>query len=63
MSITASTPRRFALGTAPAEIVKNAKAYASAGVETLIISANTSEPREAQSTLEMIAREVVPAVR
>src|SRR5439155_10226046 len=29
MSITASTPRRYALGTEPAEIVRNAKAYAS----------------------------------
>ena len=63
MSITASTPRRFALGTEPAEIVKNAKAYANVGVDTLIVSANTSDPREAQSALQMIAREVLPAVR
>jgi len=28
----------------------------------LIISATTSEPREARSSLEMIAREVAPAL-
>jgi alkanesulfonate monooxygenase SsuD/methylene tetrahydromethanopterin reductase-like flavin-dependent oxidoreductase (luciferase family) len=63
MSITASTPRRYALGTEPAEIVRNAKAFASLGVETLIISANTSDPREARSALDMVAREVLPGNR
>ena len=63
MSLAAARAGRHALGTKPAEIIKNAKAYASLGVETLIISANTSEPREARSALEMIAREVSPAVR
>jgi probable F420-dependent oxidoreductase len=63
MSITAATPRRFSLGTEPAEIVRNAKAYAEAGVETLIVSANTSDPREARTRMEMVAREVCPAVR
>jgi probable F420-dependent oxidoreductase len=63
MSITASTPRRYALGTEPAEIVRNAKAFASLGVETLIISANTSDPREAHSALDMVAREVLPGNR
>ena len=43
-------------------IIKNAKAYASLGVKTLIISSNTSDPREARSALEMIAREVSPAL-
>jgi probable F420-dependent oxidoreductase len=61
MSITTSTPRRYALGTEPAEIVQNAKAFASLGVETLIISANTSDPREARSALDMVARAVLPA--
>jgi probable F420-dependent oxidoreductase len=63
MSITASTPRRYALGTEPAEIVRNAKAFASLGVETLIISANTSDPSEARSALDMVAREVLPGNR
>ncbi len=62
MSLAAARAGRAALGTKPAEIIKNAKAYASLGVETLIISANTSEPREARTALEMIAREVSPAV-
>ena len=62
MSLAAARAGRAALGTKPAEIIKNAKVYASLGVETLIISANTSEPREARSALEMIARDVVPAL-
>jgi len=62
MSLAAARAGRHALGTKPAEIIKNAKAYASLGVDTLIISANTSDPREARSALEMIAREVAPAL-
>ncbi|HEV8441023.1 MAG TPA: TIGR03619 family F420-dependent LLM class oxidoreductase [Methylomirabilota bacterium] len=62
VSIAASTPRRHALGTTPAEIVRNAKAYAAVGVDTLVVSANTSDPRAARAALEMIAREVMPAL-
>jgi len=62
MSLAAARAGRHALGTKPAEIIKNAKAYAGLGVDTLIISANTSEPREARSALEMIARDVAPAL-
>src|SRR2546430_2418930 len=62
MSLAAARAGRHALGTKPAEILKNAKAYATLGVETLIISANTSDRREARSALEMIAREVSPAL-
>jgi probable F420-dependent oxidoreductase len=62
MSLAAARAGRHALGTKPAEIIENAKAYANLGVETLIISANTSDPREARSALEMIAREVAPAL-
>jgi probable F420-dependent oxidoreductase len=61
MSLAAARAGRHALGTTPAEIIQNAKAYASLGVETLIVSANTSDPREARSALEMIARDVAPA--
>jgi probable F420-dependent oxidoreductase len=63
MSLGPSTPRRYALGQKPAEIVQSAKAYAAAGVETLIVSANTGDPGEARAALEMVAREVLPAVR
>jgi probable F420-dependent oxidoreductase len=59
LSITASTPRRFALGTERTEIVRNAKAFARLGIETLVISATTNDPREARAALEMI-REMVP---
>ena len=63
MSLTKVTPRRFALGTEPAEVVRNVKAFADLGVETLVISANSSDPREARSAIEMVAREVLPAHR
>jgi probable F420-dependent oxidoreductase len=52
---------RYTLGNDPAEIVEKAKAFAGLGVETLVISANTSEPRDARSALEMLARDVLPA--
>ncbi len=61
MSITGSTARRHALGTQPADILGNARAYAASGVEALVISANTSDPRQARATMEMVAREVLPA--
>ena len=62
MSLGVSTSRRYALGKDPAEVVQNAKAYASLGVQTLVISANTSDPREARSAMEMVAREVLTAI-
>ena len=52
------TRRRHALGTDIADIVGNVKAFADLGVDTLVISANTSDPREARARLEMVAREV-----
>ena len=62
MTLGASTRGRATLGRAPAEIVKHARAYAELGVETLAISAGTSDPKEARSALEMLAREVLPAI-
>jgi probable F420-dependent oxidoreductase len=62
MSLAAARAGRHALGTTPTEIIANATAYASLGVDTLIVSANTSEPREARAALEMIGRDVLPAV-
>ena len=62
MSLGVSTPRRYALGKDPAEVVNNAKAYASLGVQTLVISANTGDPTEARAALEMIEREVLTAI-
>jgi probable F420-dependent oxidoreductase len=65
IAMSLATPRlgRDALGAKAAEIIENAKAYASLGVDTLVISANTGEPREAGAALEMVAREVVPALQ
>jgi alkanesulfonate monooxygenase SsuD/methylene tetrahydromethanopterin reductase-like flavin-dependent oxidoreductase (luciferase family) len=63
LSLTESRPRRHALGTAPAEVVRNARAFADLGVDTLIVSPTTSDPAEARASLEMVAREVLPAVR
>jgi len=39
------------------------QAFASLGVETLVISATTSDPGEARAAMEMVAREVLPASR
>ncbi len=63
MTLAAARVGRHALGTGPSEIVKNARAYADVGVETLIISAGTSDPVEARAALEMVASEVLPAFR
>jgi probable F420-dependent oxidoreductase len=54
MSIAPATPRRHALGQSAAEIERNAQTFAGAGVETLVISATTSEPRKASAALEMV---------
>ena len=62
MTLGPSTPRRAALGQTPTEIVRNAQAYATLGVDTLVISAGTVDPREARSTLEMIANDLLPAL-
>ena len=59
LSLAASRPGRYALGTAPAEVAANAKAFAALGVDTLIVSGNTSDPGEAGATMEMVARAVL----
>jgi probable F420-dependent oxidoreductase len=61
MSIGEATPRRFALGTRPDEIVRNARAFAAVGVDTLVISTTTSDPREARAALDMIGT-LLPAL-
>ena len=62
MTLGAPARNRFALGTSPAEVVKNARAFAAAGADALLVSIVTTDPREAMTALEMVAREVVPAV-
>lgn len=61
LTLGPSTATRYALGRNPAEIVEKAKAFAGLGVETLVISANTGDPGDAQCALTMLAREVLPA--
>ena len=63
MGLGASTSRRCALGKTPAEILHSAKAYAAVGVETLVVSANTGDLLEARAAMDMVAREVLPAVQ
>lgn len=63
LSLEETRPRRYALGTAPGDIVRGARAFADLGVDTLVISANTSDPAQARSALDTIAREVLPAIR
>jgi probable F420-dependent oxidoreductase len=57
------TRGRFALGSRPAEIVEHARAFAAAGADALLISAVTSDPREARAAVEMVGREVLPVIR
>jgi len=61
MSLGPATSRRFALGTRPDEILKSASAFAAAGVETLVVSTVTRDPREARAALELVGRELIPA--
>ena len=62
LSLAEARRGRFALGTEPREIVRTAKAFAALGLDTLIISATTSDVRQARAALEMIGAEVVPSV-
>ena len=52
---------RYTLGTTPAEIVRNVQAFASLGVETVVVAPSTGDAQALMPALEMIAREVMPA--
>ena len=56
LSLAASRPGRLALGTDPTEIAGHAKVFEALGVETLIVSGNTSDPGEARTAMEQVAR-------
>jgi methionine synthase I (cobalamin-dependent) len=62
MALGAGARGRHALGSKPAEVLEQARAFARAGVDALLISITTSDPREAQAALEMVGREVLPKV-
>jgi len=49
------------LGTTPAEIVRNVQAFASLGVETVVVAPSTGDSQTLMPALEMVAREVMPA--
>jgi probable F420-dependent oxidoreductase len=56
LSLAAPRAGRFALGTEPDEIARHAQAFAALGVDTLIVSGNTSDPGEARIAMETVAR-------
>ena len=55
-------PGRFALGTEPAEMRANARAYADLGVSRIVVSPYSGNPSEVFPALATIAAEVMPAV-
>jgi hypothetical protein len=62
MTLGAGARGRVALGSKPAEVLESARAFAGVGVDTLAVSITTGDPREAMTALEMVGREVLPAV-
>jgi hypothetical protein len=54
------TPRGEALGTNGQEIVENIQAFASVGVQLLVITGNTGNIAETLPAMDMLAREVLP---
>ena len=62
LSLGTARAGRYALGPAARDVVRSAKEFAALGLDTLIISATTSDPKEARVALEMVGAEVVPAV-
>jgi probable F420-dependent oxidoreductase len=60
MPLGPSSARRVALGTVPAEIVRNLQAYANLGVQMLAISGHTDQMAEILAAMDMLAREVLP---
>jgi probable F420-dependent oxidoreductase len=51
---------RFALGTDPEEIGPKAEAFANLGVERMVISPYSDDPREMLAAAEMIGQHVIP---
>ena len=55
--------RRYALGSTVKDVVSAARAFAALGVERLIVSAGARETAEILLLVDMLAREVLPAVQ
>jgi hypothetical protein len=51
------------LGTEPQAIVDKIQAFASEGVQTLVITGNTGNIAETLSAMDMLAREVLPVFK
>jgi probable F420-dependent oxidoreductase len=54
---------RYGLGTEPAEMVEKLRAFKQVGVNTVVVSPSTGETQEMMRSLEMLARDVMPAVQ
>ena len=54
------TPRGGALGTEPQAIMDKLQAFASVGVQLLVITGHTGDITETFPAMEMLAREVLP---
>jgi hypothetical protein len=56
-----SSAPRAALGTEPGEIIRTIQAYADVGVQLLAIAGQTDQMAEMLPTMDLLAREVLPA--
>lgn len=56
-------PGRFTLGTEAAEMRANAQAYADIGVSRIVVSPYSGDPAEVFPAMDLIATEVMPALR
>lgn len=54
---------RYALGTEPAEMVEKLRTFKQVGVDTVVVSPYTGEAQEMTRSLELLARDVMPAVQ
>jgi hypothetical protein len=54
------TARGDALGTEPRAIVEKLQAFASMGVQTLVITSNTGDIAETFPAMDMLAQKVLP---
>ena len=61
LSLQSGRAGRYALGLDPAEMVQKIQAFASLGVDRVVLAPSTGEAQEMTQALEMIARDVMPA--
>jgi probable F420-dependent oxidoreductase len=55
LTLGEARPGRASLGTTPAEIARNAQAYADAGLDALLVSTVTTDAAQARASLETVA--------